>query len=308
LFAAVGWSAALAAAAALVVGVLLARGVVRPLRRLAAAVGSLKLGVTSPRVGPSAGPGELGELGRAFDAMADSLEEEDRLRRALVADVAHELRTPVAVMQAETEALSDGVTEPSRETLGSLHEEVVRLARLVEDLQTLAAAQAAGLELTRRPLDLARVAADAAQSLAGRFRDSHIHLEQDLPPTPAIGDRHRLHQVALNLLTNAIKFTPPGGTVAARTFMDGTEAVLEVTDSGPGVPECEREAIWERFYRGSAGRARTGSGIGLAVVKELVDAHDGTVTVECPAGGGASFVVRVPVATNERSPTEATRR
>jgi len=308
LFNAVGWSAAMAAAAALIVGALLAREVVRPLRRLAAAVGSLKLGESSPRVGPGAGPGELGELGRAFDAMADSLEEEDRLRRALVADVAHELRTPVAVMQAETEALSDGVTEPSREALASLHEEAVRLGRLVEDMRSLAAAQAAGLELTKRSLDLARVAADAAQSLAGRFRSGHIHLIEDLPPTPAVGDPHRLHQVALNLFTNAIKFTPPGGTVVARTFTDGSDAVLEVTDSGPGVPEGERQAIWERFYRGSAGRARSGSGIGLAVVKELVDAHGGTVGLECPAAGGARFIVRLPVSVHEETPREATRR
>ncbi|HUJ65765.1 MAG TPA: ATP-binding protein [Acidimicrobiales bacterium] len=308
LFGAVGWSAALAVAAALLVGVMLARGVVRPLRRLAAAVGSLKLGDSSPRIGPGAGPGELGELGRAFDAMADSLEEEDRLRRALVADVAHELRTPVAVIQAETEALSDGITEPSVEALASLHEEAVRLARLVEDLQTLAAAQAAGLELTRRPLDLGRVATDAAQSLAGRLRAGHIQLRQDLPPTPAVGDPHRLHQVVLNLLTNAIKFTPGGGTVVVRTFADGAEAVLEVTDSGPGVPDSERQAIWERFYRGRAGRAGAGSGIGLAVVKELVDAHGGTVGLECPPGGGARFIVRLPVSVPEETSPELTRR
>ncbi|HET6964579.1 MAG TPA: ATP-binding protein [Acidimicrobiales bacterium] len=294
LYSAVGWSAAMAAAAALLVAVLLARGVVRPLRRLASVAGSLKLGQSSPRIGKDAGPGELGQLGEAFDAMADSLEEEDRLRRALVADVAHELRTPVAVMQAETEALSDGVTEPTAEALASLHEEAVRLGRLVEDLQTLAAVQAAGLELVRRPLDLGRVAADAAQSLAGRFRAAHIHLDKDLPPTPAMGDPHRLHQVTVNLFTNAIKFTPPGGTVVVRTFTEGSEAVLDVTDSGPGVPEGEREAIWERFYRGDAGRTRPGSGIGLAVVKELVLAHGGTVSLECPAGWGTRFIVRLP--------------
>lgn len=294
LFTAVGWSAALAALAALVVGVLVARGVVRPVRHLASAVSSLKLGESAPRVGSAAGPGELGELGRAFDAMADSLEEEDRLRRSLVADVAHELRTPIAVMQAETEALSDGITPPSGEAMASLHEEVIRLARLVEDLQTLAAAQAAGLELRRRPLDLGRVAADAAGSLASRFRAGRIDLWQDLPPTAVVGDPHRLHQVALNLLTNAAKCTPPGGTVGVRTFTDGSGAALEVTDSGPGIPESERQAIWERFYRGSAGQDSTGSGIGLAVVKALVQAHGGSVSVDTPPEGGARFLVRIP--------------
>ena len=308
LFTTVGWSAALAAAAALIVGVLMARGVVRPLRRLASAVGSLKLGERSPRVGPHAGPGELGELGHAFDAMADSLEKEDRLRRALVADVAHELRTPVAVMQAETEALTDGITEPTHEALASLHEEAVRLGRLVEDLQTLAAAQAAGLELTGRPLDLGRVAADAARSLASRFRAGQIHLDQDLAPTPAIGDPHRLHQVAVNLLTNAIKVCPPGGTVGVRTYTDQAEAVLEVTDTGPGVPEDEQEAIWQRFHQGRAGKAGPGSGIGLAVVKELVAAHGGTVSLESPAGQGAKFTVRLPVSALEATLQESTGR
>jgi signal transduction histidine kinase len=240
--------------------------------------------------------------------MADSLEEEDRLRRALVADVAHELRTPVAVMQAETEALSDGITEPSHEALASLHEEAVRLAHLVEDLQTLAAAQAAGLELNRQPLDLGRVAADAAHSLASRFRAGQIHLDQDLPPTPAVGDPRRLHQVTVNLLTNAIKFTPPGGTVEVRTYRDQTEAVLEVTDTGPGVPVDERDAIWERFYQGRAGRARPGSGIGLAVVKELAAAHGGTVSLKSPLSGGAKFSLRLPVSVDEISRQESTNR
>jgi signal transduction histidine kinase len=243
----------------------------------------------------------LGELAQAFDAMADSLDQQDRLRRALVADVAHELRTPVAVMQAETEALSDGITPPTPEALASLHEEAVRLARLVEDLQTLAAAQAAGLELARRPLDLGRVAADAAQSLTTRFRQGQIDLEQDLSPTAAIGDPHRLRQVAVNLLTNAAKFTPPGGRVIVRTFTDEAEAVLEVSDTGPGVPPDERAVIWERFYQGRVGRSIQGSGIGLAVVKDLVAAHGGTVALQDRTGGGARFVVRIPASISDES-------
>jgi two-component system sensor histidine kinase BaeS len=211
-------------------------------------------------------------------------------------------------MQAETEALSDGITEPTHEALASLHEEAVRLGHLVEDLQTLAAAQAAGLELTPRPLDLGRVAADAAQSLAGRFRAGRVHLYQDLPPAPAVGDPRRLHQVAVNLLTNAIKFTPPGGTVEVRTFSNQAEAVLEVTDTGPGVPEEEREAIWQRFYQGRAGKARPGSGIGLAVVKELVAAHGGTVSLESPLGGGAKFTVHIPISVRDATRQESTHR
>jgi signal transduction histidine kinase len=296
LLTAIGWSAGLAVLGALIVGVLVARGVVRPIRRLSAAVSALRLHGDSPRVGPQAGPGELGELGRAFDNMAASLAEEDRLRRALVADVAHELRTPVAIMQAETEALADGLVAPSTAALTSLHEEAIRLARMVEDLQTLASAEAAGVELQPRPLDLGRLAADAADSLASRFWAGHITVEQHLPPTPVVGDPRRLHQIVTNLLANAAKYTPPGGKVTVRASSDGPDALLEVTDTGPGIPEDERGLVWERFYRGRSGRLADGSGIGLAVVKELVNAHGGRVSIDTATGGGAKFSVRLPQA------------
>jgi signal transduction histidine kinase len=229
--------------------------------------------------------------------MAASLEHEDQLRRALVADVAHELRTPVAILQAETEALADGMVSPSPGALSSLHDEAVRLGRMVEDLQTLASAEAAGLELHRRPLDLGRVAADAADSLASRFRAAAIGLQQDLPPTPVLGDPRRLHQVVTNLLANAAKYTPEGGRVTLRTRVEGRQSILEVADNGPGIPEAERPLVWERFYRGRSGPSADGSGIGLAVVKELVDAHGGHVTVDEAPGGGAFFVVRLPYVT-----------
>jgi two-component system, OmpR family, sensor histidine kinase BaeS len=294
LLSAVGWSAAVAVLGALIVSVGVARGVVQPIRRLSTAVKSLRLGGSSLRVGPKAGPGELGELGRTFDAMAASLEREDQLRRALVADVAHELRTPIAIMQAETEALADGLIPPSPAALHSLNEEAVRLARMVEDLQTLASAEAAGLDLNPRMLDLGRVAADAADSLARRFQASGVQLEQDLPPTPALGDPRRLHQVVTNLLDNAVKYTPPGGKVTVRAGVEDGQVVLEVADTGPGIPVDERPMLWDRFYRGRSGRFADGSGIGLAVVKELVDAHGGQITVGEAAGGGARFTVRLP--------------
>jgi two-component system sensor histidine kinase BaeS len=164
----------------------------------------------------------------------------------------------------------------------------------VEDLQTLASAEAAGLELQPRQLDLGRLAADAADSLASRFWEGKIKVEQDLPPTPILGDPRRLHQIVTNLLSNAAKYTPPGGKVTVRAGTDGADAVLEVADTGPGIPEEERPLVWERFYRGRSGRLADGSGIGLAVVKELVDAHGGQVNIDEVSGGGARFIVRLP--------------
>lgn len=302
LLAAIGWSAALAAGVALVVAVIVARELVGPIRRLSSAARALGTGTSHARVGPDAGPGELGELGRAFDSMAESLEREDRLRRTLVADVAHELRTPVAVLQAETEALLDGISEPSTEKMASLHDEAVRLGRMVEDLQTLASAEAAGLHLDKRPLDLSRVASEAADSLASRFRAAGIRFDQNLPPAVVTGDPYRLRQVVTNLLSNAMKFTPSGGQVTLTVHAAASEAVLEVTDTGPGVPEEEQQLVWERFYRGTSGRTTAGSGIGLAVVKELTAAHGGSVDLVSAPGGGARFVVRLPLAVQSAEP------
>lgn len=296
LVAAIGWSAGLGAVVALVVALVFARAFVVPIRRLSGAARALEGGESSVRVGPNAGPGELGELGQAFDSMAESLEREDRLRRALIADVAHELRTPVAILQADTEALLDGLSEPTAETLGSLHDETVKLGRMMEDLQTLASAEAAGLHMEKRRLDLSRVAAEAADALASRFRSAGVRLTPDLPPAVVWGDPYRLRQVVTNLLANAAKFTPSGGNVTLKVRDDGNQAVLEVEDTGPGIPTDEQTLVWDRFYRGSAGRAATGSGIGLAVVKELVLAHGGNVSLASPPGGGACFTVRLPLA------------
>lgn len=306
LLAAIGWSAALAAGVAFVVAAVVARGLVGPIRRLSSAARALGTGTSHARVGPDAGPGELGELGRAFDSMAESLEREDRLRRTLVADVAHELRTPVAVLQAETEALLDGISQPSAETLASLHDETVRLGRMVEDLQTLASAEAAGLHMDKRRLDLSRVASEAADSFSPRFRAAGISFDQNLPPAVVTGDPYRLRQVVTNLLSNAMKFTPSGGQVTLTVRADDHDAFLEVSDTGPGIPEKEKPMVWERFYRGTSGRTTAGSGIGLAVVKELTVAHGGSVELESAPGGGARFVVRLPLTSHPAEPATST--
>jgi two-component system sensor histidine kinase BaeS len=155
--------------------------------------------------------------------------------------------------------------------------------------------------MDKRRLDLARVASDAADSLASRFQAAGIQLAKELPPTLVSGDPYRLRQVVTNLLANAAKFTPPGGRVSLRVGLEGNDAIIEVTDTGPGVPPEELPLVWDRFYRGSAGRTATGSGIGLAVVKELALAHGGSVSLQSPAGGGARFAVHIPSAEGPRT-------
>ena len=228
--------------------------------------------------------------------MADTLELEDQLRRALVADVAHELRTPVAILQATTEAMADGITEPSAATLSSLHDETLRLGRIIEDLEVLASAEAAGLTLELEPVDLAVVADEAATGLQPQLESAGLSLTSDLQPAVVRGDKNRLHQVLTNLLTNAIKFTPAGGFIKVSVSLSPADrvATVVVEDSGRGIAQKDLAHVFDRFWRGADVRNTTGSGVGLAVVQELVHAHHGRVAVASEESHGTRFSVEIP--------------
>ena len=286
--------AALSLLLALGAATVLSRRITRPLSTLRTAALKLERGELDARAGLANAPGEIGELGRAFDGMADSLQRESAVRRGLVADVAHELRTPVTILQASCEELVDGVSEPTPAKLASLHEEVLRLGRLVDDLETLSAAEAARLDLERRPVELSAVAAQSADRLAAYFEVAELELERRLEPVEVVGDASRLAQVADNLLGNALKYTPAGGRVTLEVGPRGADAVLSVQDTGPGIPEVELPRVFDRFWRGGAARGVGGSGIGLAVVAEVVAAHGGRVDVASAPGRGATFTVTLP--------------
>ena len=275
-------------------GAVLARRATAPARELTRAARAMAAGHRSHRV-EYEGADELGEMARAFNRMADAIEEEDRLRRAFAADVAHELRTPLAILRSEIEALQDGVEEPSREALASLHEETLRLGRLVADLETLASAEAAGFSLERRPVALRPLLEGAVEEFAGPFETAGVRLGSELEDAVAEVDPVRIRQVVTNLLSNALKFTPAGGAVRVELRRHGTEAVLRVSDTGPGIPPDELPHVFERFFRGRGARAR-GSGIGLTVARELVLAHGGEIAVESEPGRGTTFTVRLPLA------------
>jgi two-component system, OmpR family, sensor histidine kinase BaeS len=286
-------SALVAVLVAFAASVGLGRIVIGPIRRLSTAAHAIGAGDRRVRIG-AAGPGELAELGQAFDAMVVALDETERSRLALIAEVAHELRTPVAVLQAETEALVDGVRLPTPAALASLHDETLRLGRRIEDLQTLASADATGLALERSAVDLGRVAAESAELLGSQFDAAGVALDLAVEPTEVWGDSHRLHQVVTNLLTNACKYAPSGGTVRVEVRPLPRRGHLSVTDDGPGIAPSERLLVFERFYRGETAKRTTGSGIGLTVVQRIVDAHGGRVRIEDPPTGGTSFVVELP--------------
>ena len=287
-------AAGLAALLALLTGLAIARRITRPVERIIAVTRSMASGQRAVRVGPITGPGEVRELAAAFDQMADTMDRQEQLRRDLVADVAHELRTPVAVLQAGHEALLDGVAEPTPDKLTSLRDEVLRLTRMLADLQDLAAANAGALQLNRRPCDLAGLAAAAADSLAGRFEAAGITLQRRLVPAEILGDPRWLHQVITNLLTNALKFTPAGGVVAVATGPAGACAVLTVTDTGTGIPADELPRIFDRFWRGRQAAQTSGSGIGLAVAAELTRAHGGQLSATSQPGHGTQLSLTLP--------------
>jgi two-component system sensor histidine kinase BaeS len=287
----IGWSALVLAILAVISGVVFARRITRPVAALTVAARTMASGERGVRVDVGA-PGELEDLSRAFNQMADALELEDQLRRVLVADVAHELRTPLAILQATTEAMADGVTEPTEATLSSLHDETLRLGRIVEDLEVLASAEAAELSMEFKPVDLAFVAGAAADALEGQLAGAGLSLTRDLEPALVRGDKNRLHQVVTNLLTNAVKFTPAAGSVSSRDRV----ARLVVEDSGRGIPKDDLDHVFDRFWRGPDVRHTAGSGVGLAVVQELVHAHHGEVSASSKEGSGATFLVTIPSA------------
>jgi signal transduction histidine kinase len=290
----VALGAGLAALLALAVAWFIASRLSRPLVRLTQAVAAIEAGDRSARTRQAAAPGEIGELAVAFDRMADALDREDALRRQLLADVAHELRTPITILQASCEQLADGALQPTPERMLSLRDESLRLGRLVRDLETLAAAEAAGLALVREPVALAEVAGSVADLLGPAFAAAGARLVTRLTPVQVTGDAGRLSQVITNLLANALKFGPPHGQVTLTAGPADGLARLEVADEGPGIPAGELPHVFDRFWRGSAGRRAGGSGIGLAVVSELVRAHGGQVHVTSTPGQGARFTVLLP--------------
>lgn len=286
---------AISAAAALVLAFLLAETLSRPLRRIRLAAEHIEGGDLAARVEPGGGE-EVEAVGHALNRLAETLAHEEELRRESVADLAHELRTPVSGLLSRIEAAQDGVLADERANLEAMHVEALRLSRLLDDLASLAEAERPGLLLDKRPLDLAAVALREAEQLAPSFADRSIDFRRELEPAFVLGDPDRLGQVAANLLSNALRYTEPGGEVRLRVARSGGDAILEVADTGIGIGPEDLRHIFKRFWRGEKSRSRAtgGAGIGLAIVHELVRAHDGRIDVESEPGRGSRFRVLLP--------------
>jgi len=281
---------------ALVVAIRIARGVGRPLSDLVDAAGKVEAGDYSVRVPDTArGRGELRGLSRAFNTMTARLETEDATRRRLLADVSHELRTPLAVIQGNLEALVDGVYPPDEAHLRPILDETRVLERLVDDLRTLSLADSGALPLHREPTAPAVLLEDVAAAHRANATAAGIEIRVDAPGgLPSLDvDPVRMKQVISNLVENAIRAMPGGGSISISARAQTEALVIEVTDTGPGIAPELRSTLFDRFTKSAGSR---GSGLGLAIARAIVTAHGGTI--EAAGGrGGAGTTLRISLPT-----------
>ncbi|GIE74659.1 two-component sensor histidine kinase [Actinoplanes philippinensis] len=278
----------------------IARRVSRPVRLLTGASLQLAAGRLDVRV-PAHGQDELARLSGAFNAMAEALQRSEERQRRLIADVAHELRTPLSNLRGYLEGLADGVIEPSPELFASLHEETLLQRRILDDLQVLALAEAGELGYDPVPFDLSELtemAATAHRVVAGH---AGIEVVVDAPdPVEVCADPDRMRQVVGNLMSNAIRYTDAGGRVELQVSRDGPDAVLTVRDTGVGMNADEVARVFDRFWRADPARQRAtgGSGLGLTIVRRIVADQGGDVTATSTPGLGTMFTVRLPAVTD----------
>jgi len=280
---------------ALIVGIRVARGVARPLSELVDAAGRVEAGDYSVRVPESPrARGELRGLGRAFNAMAARLETEDATRRRLLADVSHELRTPLAVIQGNLEALLDGVYPPDEAHLRPILDETRVLERLVDDLRTLSLADSGVLPLHREPTEPAVLLEDVAAAHRANASAVSIDIRVDVDPgLPTLDiDPVRMKQVVSNLVENAIRAMPSGGSITLSARQDPGAIQVEVSDTGPGIAPDLHSTLFDRFTKSSGSR---GSGLGLAIARAIVTAHGGTIDASSgPGGVGTTLRISLP--------------
>ncbi|MFP3897847.1 MAG: sensor histidine kinase [Dehalococcoidia bacterium] len=288
----------LAIGVALLLTFFLSRRISAPIQALAVTAGQLGRGDLSQRVQVEE-KGEIGELARAFNSMATNLERAEQLRRNLVADVAHELRTPLSNIQGYLEAIRDGVMKPKAATIRALNEEVTLLSRLVEELQELSLAEAGELKLVYQAEDITRLVRQAVTPWEPQATAKGISLSLDLPDKlPAVNlDWQRISEVLYNLLENALVHTGRTGTIIISAARRGDCVEIAVSDTGEGIPAEDLPNIFERFYRVDKSRARAtgGSGLGLTIAKRLVEAHGGRIEVQSKPGKGSRFSFTIPI-------------
>lgn len=291
----------IAAAAAIVlascIGFLFARALVSPINRMTKTAKAIAEGDMSART-ELHGEDEVARLGETFDAMADSIERDRELERRLTTDVAHELRTPLMAIQSTVEAMVDGVFEADEERLETVNSEVQRLSRLVNAILKLSRLESRTTPMKEEPLDLGQLIQGIILTHEAFAVDSGLSLSyQAEPDVWVMGDSDMIRQATANLISNAVRYTPEGGSITVSVSRGPEMAAVAVRDTGIGLTPEDAKMVFSRFWRADAGRNREsgGLGVGLAVVKEIVDRHQGYVTVEGEEGKGACFTIHLPM-------------
>jgi signal transduction histidine kinase len=285
----------LAGVLALAMVQILARGMVSPLREMSVAAAAMARGDYERRV-TATSRDEVGDLARAFNAMAADLAEVDRVRRDLVANVSHELKTPITALRAGLENWVDGVATPDQQALRTMLGQVERLGRLVSQLLDLSKLESGAVPLNRQRF-MVRPLLDQAVNEAKLHAPQTVELSVLADTTlQANADPERVHQVIANLVENAVRHSPAGGTVKVQAVRSNGAVQIAVSDEGPGIPDGEEERIFERFYRADASRSRPegGSGLGLAIARWIIDMHGGEIRAEQAAPSGCRMVVTLP--------------
>ena len=287
---------------AMVLAVVLAQFLIRPVQRLTNAADQVSRGDLSQRV-PESGGAEFEKLAKTFNRMAESLETSHRVRKAMTADIAHELRNPLSVQKANLEAIQDGVYPLTLETLQPIIQQNILLNKLVEDLRTLALADTNALALEKTQVDFIHFVHKICENVQPQFDANELILRFDHPTEcPKLNlDPGRINQVIYNLLQNSLRHTPPGGMVQLTLTCSEHNATLSIRDTGDGIPEDLLPLIFERFFRADQSRARDkgGTGLGLTIARRLVEAHQGSLEAANHPEGGAVFTLRLPLGENQ---------
>jgi signal transduction histidine kinase len=292
------WGCLIAGGIALAITLILSQRILSPIKALTQAARGLGEGDLSQRVRVK-DKSEVGELAQAFNSMASNLERAEQLQRNMVADVAHELRTPLSNLRGYLEAVRDGLIKPDADTIRSLDEEALLLSRLVDDLQELSLAEAGKLKLVCQAEDISELINQAIAAVRAQAEAKGVSVTTDLPgELPSVNiDSHQVSQVLRNLLDNAVVHTAKGGSITVTAEQQGKWVEVAVTDTGEGIPAEDLPHIFERFYRVDKSRTRAtgGSGLGLTIAKRLVEAHGGQIEAQSELGKGSRFTFTIPV-------------
>ena len=296
----------IAVTVSIIIAVIFSRQVIAPLNRLSAVASSVNQGDLSRRINSNSND-EVGVLTNTFNSMVESLDKNQKTRRKFMTDLAHEMGTPLSIIQSNLEGIQDGVVEASPENISSIHQEVLLLSRLVRDLRTLSQAESSGLKLSLTPVDVGVLVSSIVNATEPETKRKEVSLKVQIEPGLPLGmmDKDRISQILVNLLSNALHYTSQGDSIGVSVALNkqtdkaGKSLMVSVSDTGQGISKEDLPYIFNHYYRGTQPREKRadGSGIGLAVVKELVEAHRGKVWVDSVQGKGSIFYFTLPIST-----------